>query len=143
MIRRMTAVLMGTLLLSGSIAAAAGRLAPPASLDCPRDRLTAFSGKVLAYRRGAETINLRLRTDEETTEAFTLKFPKTDGPESRLLLRGETFRPEDWGKIEKKPGYLRDGMRVIVWVCEGESRPVFDWRPGEETENPAGPPLPR
>jgi hypothetical protein len=98
---------------------------------------------VLAYRRGPERITLKVRTDEETTEAFTLKFPKAEGPARRFLLRGEPFRAGDWGTIEKEPGLLRDGMRVIVWVCEDESRPMLDWRPGEETERPGEPPLPR
>jgi len=130
-IRRAVA-LAGAALISTSVAAGEGRLAPPDNLGCPRDRLTAFEGKVLSYSRGAETIRLEVRTDEATTERFALGFAKAEGPAARMLLRGRPFREADWKTIESRPGRLRPGMRVIVWVCEGEPRPMFDWRPGED-----------
>ena len=107
------------------------RLRPPDLLQCSRDRLTAFQGQILDYRRGQQDISLRVRTDEQTTENFTLKWETSDKAERWFLLRGEAFKAEDWKLIENAPGKLHDGMRVIVWVCGDGSKPVFDWRPKE------------
>jgi hypothetical protein len=108
-----------------------GRLAPPARLDCPRDNTTSFTGRVLSYSRGAGRVRLRLRTDEETTEQFTLAYGKSD-PRRFFLLRGERFETADWRKIETRAGRLRPGMRVTVWACYVGADPqprLFDWRP--------------
>lgn len=140
---KLMASLLGAFLLAGTVAAAGGRLAPPETLRCSRDRLTAFSGQVISYKHGPGKIALRLRTDEATTETFTLKFPKAEGPSRRFLIQGGPFRKEDWEKVEKEPGNLRDGMRVIVWICEDDPQPVFDWRPGEGSEEGSAAPAPR
>ena len=107
------------------------RLQPPASLKCTRDHLTAFQGRVLDYRRGKQDMSLRVRTDEETTESFSLKWAATEKPETWFLLRGEAFKAGDWKLIESAPGTVLDGTRIIVWVCDDGSKPVFDWRPKE------------
>jgi hypothetical protein len=114
-----------------SPAAAPQRLRPPASLKCSRDHLTSFQGRILEYSRDKQEITLRVRTDEETTERFNLKWAASDKVETWFLLRGEGFKPEDWKVIESGAGKLHDGMRVIVWVCDDGSKPVFDWRPKE------------
>ena len=111
--------------------ASAQRLRPPASVKCSRDHLTAFQGRVLEYKRGKQDIALRVRTDEETTESFTLKWTASQKPETWLLLRSDGFKPQDWKLIESAPGKLLDGTRVIVWVCDDGSKPVFDWQPKE------------
>ena len=72
-----------------------------------------------------------MRTDEETTESFSLKWAATEKPETWFLLGGEAFKSDDWKLIESGPGKLADGTRVIVWVCDDGSKPVFDWRPKE------------
>ncbi len=107
------------------------RLRPPASLKCSRDHLTSFQGRILDYKRGKNTIYLRVRTDENTTETFNLKWEDTDKAENWFLLRGEEFKAEDWKLIESAPGRLIDGTRIIVWVCDDGSKPIFDWRPKE------------
>lgn len=106
------------------------RLRPPASLKCSRDHLTSYQGRVLDYKRSENQIAIRIRTDEETTETFTLKW-RGEKPEKWLLLRGEEFKPTDWKMIESAPGRLIDGMRIIIWVCDDGSKPVLDWRPRE------------
>jgi len=108
------------------------RIAPSSSLKCPRNRLTAFMGRVTAYRRTQTRIVIRVRTDEETTENFTLKFTKNDDPAKLFLLRGEEFKPDDLKLIEVSTGRLRNPMRAIVWVCDDGSNPVIDWRPPEK-----------
>jgi hypothetical protein len=107
----------------------AQRLRPPASLKCTRDHLTAFQGRILSYTRGKQDISLRVRTDEETTETFSLKWAASETPETWFLLRGEAFKPGAWKLIETAPGKLRDDTRIIVWVCDDGSKPVFDWQP--------------
>ena len=120
-----------------------GRLAPSSELDCPRDLLTSFMGRVLAYQRDSDRIMLRVHTDEGTVESFTLRFRKSEGPLRWLLLHGRPFRQEDWPRIESDQGRLREGMRVIVWICEGAVNPVLDWRPIEEPrEAVPAPPVP-
>ena len=108
------------------------RTRPPASLQCSRDHLTSFQGRILEYKRNQQDLSLRVRTDEETTESFTLKWGPSEKAETWLLLRGEAFKAEDWKQIESAPGKLQEGMRVFVWVCDDGSKPVFDWRPKEK-----------
>jgi hypothetical protein len=117
--------------LTNNIGAPPQRLRPPASLKCSRDHLTSFQGRILEYKRGKNNIYLRVRTDEDTTETFNLKWEAPDKAEKWFLLRGEAFKAEDWKLIESAPGKLNDGVRIIVWVCDDGSKPVFDWRPKE------------
>lgn len=114
-----------------NIGAPPQRLRPPASLKCSRDHLTSFQGQILEYKRGKNNIYLRVRTDEDTTETFNLKWDDPDKAEKWFLLRGQPFKAEDWKLIESASGQLNDGTRVIVWVCDDGSKPVFDWRPKE------------
>jgi hypothetical protein len=109
------------------------RLAPPPSLGCARDDTTSFTGRVLSYSRGRGRVRLRVRTDEETTERFTLAYGR-GGPESIFLLRGERFAAEDWRRIETRAGRLRPGVRVTVWACYAGDHitpRLIDWRPAE------------
>lgn len=110
----------------------AQRIGPPATLGCSRDHLTAFIGRVAAYRRVPGRIHIRIRTDEETTENFTLRFARNQDGSRHFLMRGEVFRNEDWKHIEAGHGRLKPGMRAIVWVCDDGSTPVVDWRPAEQ-----------
>ena len=80
-----------------------------------------------------------MRTDEETTESFTLRFLKGEDATHGLLIEGGPFRTEDWARVEQSPGKLRSGMRAIVWVCDDGSRPVLDWRPGDDVVQPPSP----
>lgn len=114
-----------------------GRLAPPAVLRCERDNTTSFTGRVLSYERKRGRITLRVRTDEETTEEFTLRYAKDADPKRLFLLRGERFKEGDWRKIESRRGRLRPHMRVTVWACYRDDVPVaevLDWRPLSEED---------
>lgn len=130
----LTCVLAGSLPLAGASASlndSVQRLRPPESIKCSRDRLTAFQGNVIEYQRAKQDISLRVRTDEDTTERFSLKWAANEQPDTWLLTRGQAFKPEDWKLIESAPGNLLEGTRVIVWVCDDGSKPVIDWRPKE------------
>lgn len=109
-----------------------GRLATPSSLRCPRDNTTSFTGRVLAYRRTPGRVFIRVRTDEETTEEFTLTHPKRGDAGALFHINGEPFKSGDWRRVEARAGRLRPNMRATVWACyEGDDLKAerIDWRP--------------
>lgn len=111
-----------------------GRLATPTTLRCPRDNTTSFTGRVLAYRRTPGRVFIRVRTDEETTEEFTLTHPKRGDAGTLFFVNGEPFKPSDWKRIEARAGRLRPNMRATVWACyEGDKLRAerVEWRPAE------------
>src|SRR5918997_1287753 len=79
-----------------------GRLAAPPSLRCPRDNTTSFTGRVLAYRRTPGRVFIRVRTDEETTEQFTLTHPKRGDAGALFHINGEPFKAGDWKRVEAR-----------------------------------------
>lgn len=105
------------------------RLAPPEAVKCPRNNLTVYEGRVVAYRRAAAQIFLRIRTDAGTSESVTVRHRRGEDPSRWFLLWAEPFRPADWRQIESRKGRLRAGMRANAWVCDDGSNPVIDWRP--------------
>ena len=122
---------MSVLFVSVSSAGAQGRIRPPDSITCDHNHLTSFTGKILGYKRGPGRVSLRMRTDEATTESFTLRFRKTQDASRWFLMNGEAFKPDDWKLIERSKYRLRPKMRATVWVCDDGSTPIIDWRPGE------------
>jgi hypothetical protein len=84
---------------------------------------------VLAYERKEDRIFVRMRTDEEMDESFTVRLAKTDDAKRWFLMRGEEFKESDWELIESGKGRLKPQMRATVWVCDDGSNPVVDWRP--------------
>ena len=104
-------------------------MAPPESATCPRDKLTLFSGVVIAYRRAAGTTMLRIRTDWATDESVQLRHPGSDDPSSWFLIERAPFTAADWPRIESSPGKLRPAMRAAAWVCSDGSQPLIDWQP--------------
>lgn len=111
-----------------------GRIRPPDSVTarCDLNHLTSFTGRVLSYSRSASRLSLRMRTDEETTESFNLKFARGADATKSFLLNGEEFKASDWSLIERSRSRLRPNMRATVWVCDDKSNPTIDWRPGEK-----------
>lgn len=119
-------------LTTGAEAQSERRIAPPPSLDCPRDNTTSFTGRVLVYRRTAGAVFLRVRTDEETTEEFTLRAGRGGDLKRLFRLRGAAFRAADWRRIESRAGRLRPRVRATVWACyEGDDprAKLIDWSP--------------
>ncbi len=112
-----------------------GRLRPPAGLSCDRNDMTSFTGRITAYSRTARRIFIRVRTDEQTTEQFTIWLRRGEDASKKFLLRGEAFQPRDWRKIERSRGLLKQGMRATIWACRDERddfrAEIIDWRPGE------------
>jgi len=108
------------------------RLRPPEKIPCSRDHLTSFSGRVLEFKRNDNRTFLRVRTDEDTSEAFTLKHPGKGSAAEWFLLKGKAFEPSDWKRIEIRKNKLHPRMRATVWVCDDGSTPVVDWQPPAE-----------
>jgi hypothetical protein len=111
-----------------------GRLRPPGTLSCDANQTTSFTGRVLSYARTSRSIFIRVRTDEATTEQFTIKLAGTADALKKFLIKGEEFRPADFRKIELRRNRLKPGMRATVWACYVNNEPkaeLIDWRPGE------------
>ncbi|NIP17104.1 MAG: hypothetical protein GWM87_02290 [Xanthomonadales bacterium] len=114
------------------LARAPGRVAAPPTLSCDRNKLTSYNGRVTAYQRDAGATSLQVSTDWGTDEKIELHHVDGGNPAAHFRLAGQAFSANDWSRIESEPGVLRDGMRVIAWVCrDGVTPPVIDWRPGE------------
>ena len=124
---------MAALFVSVS-AGAQGRIRPPDRITCDHNHLTSFTGRILAYQRSPGRVSLRMRTDEATTESFTLRFRKTQEASRSFLMNGEGFKTGDWKLIERSRYRLRPRMRATVWVCDDGSTPIVDWRPGEANQ---------
>lgn len=114
-----------------------GRQRPPQAVECPRDHLTSYTGKLTSYSRSEEQLQIRIRTDWDTDEEFTLRFAEGENPAGRFLLRSNTFQPGDWKAIESTKGRVRPGVRATVWECKADGRPqlTIDWLPPLESQN--------
>lgn len=103
-----------------------GRIMPPATLSCERNDLTSYAGVVSRYTRGERDIVVTIETDADTTETVSINNFDADS----FLLNGNPFEEKDWRKIEEENGRLREGIKVIAWVCLDDATPaVLDWRP--------------
>lgn len=106
-----------------------GRLAPPASVNCDRNKLTVYSGRVTKYSRKRGKTTITIATDWDTTETVTLRHAGSDDPSRDYVVLGTPFTPSDWNRIESKKGVLHPGLRANAWVCTG-GRTIIDWQPG-------------
>ncbi len=130
-----TIVFFCAVFFAASSAGAQGRIRPPDSIKCDHNHLTSFTGRILSYQRRPGRVSIRMRTDEATTESFTLRFRKTEDAAQWFLLMAEPFKRSDWALIERSRYRLRPNMRASVWVCDDGSTPIVDWRPGERKTN--------
>ena len=112
---------------SPGVATAQGRLRPPDFVTCDRNHLTAFSGRVVALQRGKTSTSLRMETDENTKEHFTLRHAGADAT-AWFYIGGKPFTSADWAALLPE-GRLRQGARATVWVCADEPNPKVDWEP--------------
>ena len=115
-----------------------GRIRPSSRLECDRNELTLYDGRVVSYRRRKGSTYLRIRTNFDTTEEVTIRHPGTDNPSKFYLLNGRPFTKSDWRRIELRSKVLRPGMRANVWVCRDNPtiQPVVDWQPDDTGANP-------
>lgn len=115
------------------IATAQGRLRPPAFVTCDRNHLTSYTGRVVSVERYHDSTTLRMETDENTSEHFTIRHDGADVT-AWFFIGGRPFTPADW-QILLPGGRLHAGARATVWVCADELNPKVDW----EQPAPAGP----
>jgi hypothetical protein len=111
------------------------RIAAPEDLDCPRDNLTVFIGRVAEYARNDRRLKVTIDTDWQTKETRTLNYADERTLLKRLRLNGKVFVESDWSEIESAESKLREGVRAKVWVCgrASEQRIVrIDWEPPHE-----------
>jgi hypothetical protein len=109
-----------------------GRLAPPAEVKCPADKLTVFAGQVRSMTIEGETATLTIATDWNTIEKVTLP-TKRDLQLPLFLKGGRPFRTEDFKSIFVAEGETRPGIRAHAWVCsDGKHQPIVDWQPPRE-----------
>jgi hypothetical protein len=115
-----------------------GRIRPSPALECDRNELTLYDGRVLAYHRRKGSTYLRIRTNFDTTEEVTIRHPGSADPSKFYLLNGQPFTKSDWRRIERRSKVLRPGMRANVWVCRDNPtiQPVVDWQPDDTGANP-------
>ena len=99
------------------------RLAPPPGLDCDIDHLTSFTGRVLAYSRREGRIFIRIRTDEATTEEFTIPYTEEQDFSKRFKLNGQLLAQSELAKIEARWKRDKRNVRATVWACYDK-----DWR---------------
>jgi len=113
------------------------RQRPPRAISCERNDLTSYSGKVTSYSRTDARLQIRIRTDWDTDESFTILVAKGEDPAKKFLLRSAAFEAGDWKRIESAKGQLRPGMRATVWECKtgGVSVLTIDWEPPAPREN--------
>jgi hypothetical protein len=99
------------------------RIAPPSGLDCDRDHITSFTGRVLSYSRGGGQISIRVRTDEGTTESFTISYAQAKELLKRVKLNGQVLSQNELTKIEARWKREKRTVRATVWACYDK-----DWR---------------
>lgn len=109
------------------------RIAPPEWINCPRNNLTSFEGKIVSVESKSNGIYLRMETDEATTEEFTIPYSSGDEQGKRFRLRGKPLEQSDWDHIRSADDRIRANMRAIIWACYDNNKKltveVVDWQP--------------
>ncbi len=121
--------------LQGGEGARQGRLRPPTGLSCDINHTTSFTGRITSYSRTSRRIFVRVRTDEQTTEQFTIPLRRGEDASKKFLMEGAPFQSDDWQKIERTRGHLKPKMRATIWACRDDNddfhAELIDWRPNE------------
>jgi hypothetical protein len=112
------------------------RLAPPLGLGCDADQVTSFNGRVISYERKSGRILIRIRTDGETTEEFTIRYTNEEDLSKRFLLNGARLAGGELAKIEARWRQDKRNVRATVWACfDNEWQIVranlIDWHTGK------------
>ena len=112
------------------------RLAPPPGLACDANYVTSFTGRVLSYSRRSGRIFIRVRTDEATTEEFTIPYTETEDFLKRFQLFGQPLGQGGLEKIESRWRRDKRNVRATVWACydkewRNPSAILIDWQVGK------------
>jgi len=99
---------------------------PPARAAACKADLTAYFGKVTAYKHGKDFVWLRIATDYGTVE-------EVRAPTNNFLYQGRAWTTVDWQRVETRPGVLRPDTRATAWVCsDPKTPPLIDWNGAAE-----------
>lgn len=101
----------------------------PEAVACPRDSLTAYTGKAAGYQRTPERVQVSIHTDWDTVETVRIDLRPDEDVRVHFLFRGKPYGQRSLDEIEVSPGKLHAGMRITAWVCQNGPQPLFDWRP--------------
>ena len=96
-----------------------------------RDHLTSYTGKVLSMKQQRGSTRIWMRTDEETSEQFTLR-DATDNPLEYFFGVERKLQGSNWKQIETGKNQLRPDLLATVWVCENGGNPIMDWQPAKD-----------
>jgi hypothetical protein len=112
------------------------RLMPPPDLGCDVNHVTSFTGRVLSYSRRADQIFIRVRTDEATTEEFTIPYSQAQEIAKRFKLNGQPLGQNGLAKIESRWKRDKRSVRATVWACYDKdwrkpSAVLIDWQIGK------------
>jgi hypothetical protein len=112
------------------------RLMPPPGLGCDDDHVTSFTGRVLSYSRRAGQVFIRIRTDEATTEEFTITYARDQDISKRFKLNGQSLKQGGLAKIEASWKRDKRNVRATVWACydkewHNPSATLIDWQVGK------------
>ncbi|MCL1126378.1 hypothetical protein [Shewanella surugensis] len=97
-----------------------GRLRVPEYVECPRDQVSSWQGRVITYHRSNSMISLVIDTDANTTEKIKIHYTKLEQLFKQLYLRGQPFKATDWPTIEQSKSIIRDNTLVTVWFCQNK-----------------------
>jgi hypothetical protein len=91
---------------------------------------------VLSYSRRAGQISIRIRTDEATTENFTISYAQAQELAKRFKLNGQSLGQDELAKIEARWKREKRNVRATVWACYGKdwrtpSAVLIDWHIGK------------
>lgn len=110
-----------------------GRLRAPETFSCDRNHLTSFTGKVIGYHRSRTGLRIRVATDENTFEKFSLTGTR-GALEKQFRFNGEEFTAADWKKVEMSASRTQPKLRVTVWQCEKPKALMVDWKSARESQ---------
>ena len=106
------------------------RIAPPEILQCDRNKLTSYQGKVSAFEfRGASALELTIETDWGSEESFAVEAECPAALAARMLRDGQLLTADEWDGLQSGAAELSPDTYAIAWVCEdGVTPTVIDWR---------------
>jgi hypothetical protein len=132
-VNMLTRSIVAACVVAGASAAAFAtqdRLAPPARVTCPRDKLTVYAGAARALTPSKADGQLTVTIDTDSNTTHVVQFPADRTAQLEwFLFQGRPFVREDFTKIFGSDNQLRKGVRVNAWVCSDSAiHPVLDWQ---------------
>ena len=106
------------------------RIAPPETLQCHRNKLTSYQGKISSFEfRGASAFELTIETDWGSEESFALETECPAALAALMLRNGQPLNADEWDRLQSGAAEMSPDTYAIAWVCEdGVTPTVIDWR---------------